>query len=950
MDAEKQCPGCNTVNPPHMRFCGACGLHLAVQVTTRRQGDPLLGALVGNRFVILEKIAQGGMGVVYRAEQTAIWRTVALKVLRPKFIEDQTLLTRFRNEASTASRLTHPNTITIYDFGVLDDHGLYIAMEFIEGAGLDALIKKKGALDWRRACRIAIQICGSLDEAHENNIVHRDLKPENIMLTHRGAESDFAKVLDFGIAKIMAVEGEAGRPSLTARDEIFGTPDYMAPEQIRSEQLDRRTDIYALGVILYHMMTGKMPFVAEAPLALLAKHLMEPPLPFDTHGLDLQVPHALEAIIMSCLSKNQTDRPKSMRVVADQLLVLLDGSPRVRATSIRVAAEPASSQAGISDAAPEPHPIEEGDKTDTTAVLARDKLAVEKALSGIVEAQGSKEEQDPADDDSDWEEDWDSDEEADEEADTEEEPSVVDGEKRTKKETTLETLLAKMKKNRDFPAMSHNITELNTKASRENTSASQLANVILRDYGLTSKLLKLVNSPFYGQYRGRVMTVSRAVVIMGFEQVRQIALSLMMFDRLKTKDRHQTQALLDTALGSLMSGLVAKGVAKETGKVQDEEALVCAMYRNLGKYICYYYLPKESREIRRLIKKKGKSEDDASMRVLGMTLSQLGQIMAEKWEFPEQIQYSMNALPKGRVPKARGNLEALRNLSGLADELTKIASESKPSRREAALKKLALRFKDSFPISDKQLQGIVHEATQEIRDYSKILDLSLLDSRFIHRVLRWSGVTELEPSARKRVLVSEFPELDGMEPPPTAAKEPRMDQLKERTQVLVSGTEEVAMAMTGPYDLNSLIMMVIETMYRGLGLSRVIFCLHDVKSNMMIARSGFGDGVDDMMKHFRFRPMHGRDLFNHSVMRGADVIVPDTQDSRYAGKLPAWFRRIAEPPVILIYPVMVRNFPAGLFYGDIVDKKKMVNRGLLVHMDKLRNQAARAIREKGTTG
>ncbi|MCP4605611.1 MAG: HDOD domain-containing protein [Proteobacteria bacterium] len=931
-----------------MRFCGACGTHLATKV---ERPDPLIGSLVGNRFVILEKIAQGGMGVVYKAEQTGIWRPVAVKVLRPKFSQDEKQAKRFQNEASTASRLTHPNTITIYDFGVLPDKSFYIAMEFIKGMSLDEEIKNHDTLTWEKTCRIALQICGSLQEAHEHNIIHRDLKPANIMLTSRSAELDVVKVLDFGIAKIMADEGDENRVSLTARDEIFGTPEYMAPEQIRSEKLDPRTDIYALGVIVYRMLTGSLPFFAEAPLAMLAKHLMEDPIPFESYESSSQIPEPLTSLVLSSLAKNRADRPSSMGYIAEQLSDMVGrpssvqtiSSPRETAVAEHELFHPETTSSVEAETNIQSQQANEQHQLDDTMIIPQidtpDKVVVEEKIDEQIEEK-PKETDQYADEDP--EEEW-----AEEETYEEEISDADDGsEKKTKRAATIDALIAKIKKNRDFPTMSHNISELNTKASLDRTSARQLANVILKDYGLTNKLLRLANSPFYGQCRGRVMTVSRAVVIMGFEQVRQMALGVMLFEGLQTKNRHQAKALMDSTYSSLMSGLVAKGMAKRIGRVNEEEAFVCAMYRKLGEYLCIYYLPKEYREIKRFIKKHGKTMEDATVKVLGISLTELGQAMAEKWEFPEQIRKSMKQLPKGQVPKPRDYSEELRNLSGLADELTQIAAEASPENRKKALKDLAHRFKDSHPISDDQLATCVNEATREIRDYSKLLDLNINDSPFIRRVLHMPDKTD------KSETISDLPDFDSSEPPQDIVDESQVNRQKELKQILVKGIEEITLAMTGIYDLSSILMMVLETMYRGLDLSRVVFCMHEAKQGALVARSGFGDGVDEMIKHFRFQPRRGQDLFNRSVSRGSDIIVNDTKDARYIGKLPVWYRRIANPlpPMLLIYPVMVRNYPTGLFYGDQLEPKQTISRELLVEMDKLRNLATRSIREKGPSG
>jgi serine/threonine-protein kinase len=295
---------------------------------TGEEKDPLIGAFVGERFLISRKLGEGGMGVVYEADQTAIDRRVALKVLHPH-LTDESLYARFRNEAAASSKLSHPNTITVYDFGKTDQGSLYIAMEFIEGISLDDEIRKNGALDWQRACRIGVQICGSLQDAHDHGIVHRDLKPENVMLCHRGGDADVVKVLDFGIAKIMEDDGKDQRQALTKTGMVFGTPQYMSPEQVRGEKVDARSDIYSTGIILYQMLTGQLPFRAETPMGLLTKHLLDTPPPFVQMAPQAQVPPEVEQAVMGCLAKDAAQRPQSMRALAGLMEGALGDSLRM---------------------------------------------------------------------------------------------------------------------------------------------------------------------------------------------------------------------------------------------------------------------------------------------------------------------------------------------------------------------------------------------------------------------------------------------------------------------------------------------------------------------------------------------------------------------------------------------------------------------------------------------
>ena len=311
MAEETLCPKCNAVNPGETSFCSKCGTAIGVS-SNGDKTDPFIGTFVGERFLVKRQLGEGGMGVVYEAEQTAMDRKVALKVLHPHLNDDE-LYVRFQREAAASSKLEHPNIITVYDFGRTENASLYIAMEFIDGKSLDDEIKQNGPLEYKRACRIGSQICSALRNAHDKNIIHRDMKPENVMLCRRGDETDFVKVLDFGIAKMMDEGGTDQQKALTKTGMVFGTPQYMSPEQVRGEKLDWRSDIYSVGIIVYEMLTGSLPFTADTPMGLLTKHLVDTPPAFATVNPNVAVPPELEALVMAALSKDAAARPQSMR-------------------------------------------------------------------------------------------------------------------------------------------------------------------------------------------------------------------------------------------------------------------------------------------------------------------------------------------------------------------------------------------------------------------------------------------------------------------------------------------------------------------------------------------------------------------------------------------------------------------------------------------------------------
>jgi TonB family protein len=283
-----------------------------VQQSESDETQALLGATINGSYRIVSLIARGGMGKVYRAEQSALGRVCALKILSPHYEgnKDPEFHRRFELEASTAAKLQHPNTVTIFDYGRDEAHDVYyIAMEYLDGRTLHRLLHDERTLAEVRASHIAQQICRSVHEAHRIGVVHRDLKPSNVLLVERGDEADFVKVLDFGLVKDVSGKGE----DLTQTGLFMGSPKYMAPEQVMGTEISARTDIYSLGVMLYEMISGKVPFDRKAGMSTLVAHVNEAPQPISARNPEIPVSPEMEAIVMRCLEKDPAKRFASMK-------------------------------------------------------------------------------------------------------------------------------------------------------------------------------------------------------------------------------------------------------------------------------------------------------------------------------------------------------------------------------------------------------------------------------------------------------------------------------------------------------------------------------------------------------------------------------------------------------------------------------------------------------------
>jgi serine/threonine protein kinase len=325
-----RCPRCGQYFTAEGRFCPFDAALLVRAEDWNPSDDPLLGSAIDDRYEVEALIGQGGVGSVYRVRHVRLGRAFALKALRRDLADDSEVRERFLREAKTASRVTHPGLVQISDFGYLSDGRPFFVMELLEGLSLRTVLESRGRLAPGRAAAIARRIAEALAAAHEAGIVHRDLKPDNV---HIGAD-DGVKVVDFGLAIALDVGARRARSSVA-----FGTPHYMSPEQASGEPVDRRADVYALGIVLYEMLTGRVPFDAATHAEVLAQHHSAAPIPPSrVPGVDAQFGE-LEAVVLRCLAKRPDER---FHTLPDLLAALDQAVPGLAAEPI-----PAESDAGV---------------------------------------------------------------------------------------------------------------------------------------------------------------------------------------------------------------------------------------------------------------------------------------------------------------------------------------------------------------------------------------------------------------------------------------------------------------------------------------------------------------------------------------------------------------------------------------------------------------------------
>ncbi|MBW2381664.1 MAG: serine/threonine protein kinase [Deltaproteobacteria bacterium] len=288
--------------------------------------DPLVGSVLAGRYVVKSRIGEGGMGLVYEGLHRDIDKRVAIKVLRDDLSRRPDVVARFRQEAKSASRIGHENIVDISDFGETTGGASYFIMEFLDGEDLGNVLGREVTVDADRVCGIVLQCCRALSATHAKGIVHRDIKPENIFLTKRDGVDDFVKIVDFGIAKMSDIEtdGAPGR-KLTKTGMIFGTPEYMSPEQAAGKDLDHRVDVYALGIILYECLAGRVPFEGDTFMGVLTQHLFAELPPIDELNPNAKVSRELELVIRKALAKDPDDRYQDTEELAEAVSCALDG-------------------------------------------------------------------------------------------------------------------------------------------------------------------------------------------------------------------------------------------------------------------------------------------------------------------------------------------------------------------------------------------------------------------------------------------------------------------------------------------------------------------------------------------------------------------------------------------------------------------------------------------------
>jgi serine/threonine protein kinase len=769
------------------------------------------------RFEIIRELGKGGQGTVYLARDPQLDRQVAIKTLRKLGHKTEQLT----HEARIVSKLQHPSIIALYDYG--EDQGApYLVYAYVEGKTLAQALKQEKRLPFARAAEIAAGVLEGLACAHEQGISHLDMKPANIMVAKNGTPM----VMDFGLATT------TGDHEQTISSPLSGTPRYVAPEIISGQRGNHLSDIYAVGTVLYEMVTGEFAVGGENMFEVLNRAAHEQIAPPSTHNE--QVDEKLETIILKAVAKNPAGRYPSAAAMEQDLQDYLSES----------------------------------------------------------------------------------------------------------RDAATEFLLQRMRSKQDFPALSGIISEINQIASSDSESTSRLAGAILSDLALTNKLLKVVNAASYGQFGGTINTISKAVVILGFETVRNIAMSLILLEFMQ--NRPQATQLKEEIVKAVFSGTVAAQLSARRDICDIEEAMVCSMFHNLGKMLAIYYFFEESEEISRLAK-QGESEEEAAITILGISYPELGSGVVRSWNFPPRLIAGMRKLSGEKIKPASGEQDSLAITVNLASELCEISASSDNRNKQESLADLAARYSDAVKISEQELSGAIDTGLNELSNRAAMLGVNTSNSPMLAQIREWNGKSLQAAKPKDKDDTDGMPMLDRTVTQNEDAAAPPHDP----DAILSAGIQDVTNSMIGDFNLSDILQMVLETMHRGMRFNRTLFMIRNNKQGVMAARFGFGAGISEAIPEFRFPLQFLPDVFHLSIEKGLDISIEDIHALNISDKIPGWYRDTINAPCFILLPLMLNGKAIGLLYGDMSEANGLaLSQQQLSLLRTLRNQAVLAVKQK----
>jgi len=931
----------------------------------------MLGKCVGN-YVIEAPLGRGGMGEVFLARHPKLERRAAIKFFNASINPNPELAARFFDEARLTASLKHPNVVDIFDFGEVDGR-LYYLMELLSGSDLAVELDRRGALSLELGLEFLRQICLGLAEVHRAGIVHRDLKPSNIFVLE--GEPHHLKITDFGIAKNTAVSSRG-----TSYGQILGTPTYMSPEQALGEvhRVSPQSDLYSLGIIAHELLTGEPAFTLESPVALLIAHVQTP-----APSLATCLPGAppeLTRIIDACLEKDPQQRPESAqhlvacftRLLADlksgsianlgaklsptltvptgselRHLIAIDDTLPGRALppstgqpflttmpAIRIvelgAAPPPAERPGLSptDPAPpdEPSPLVSEPRPSSIAPRSVERSHAENDRPVSL----SKDDRD-----------------------------------------IFTKLLAKMQRRGDMPAFVASVGDVSSKADFEGRySATQLAEAILKDYALTARLLRTVNTLYATRFGVRIRTVQHAIVILGFERVRSIALSISVFN--KTVAGENAARATDSAVHALVSGEVSRELAEMTGLVDPEQAMICSMFRNLGRHLLVVYLPEAYAEVVKVAQQRDMTEDASAASLLGISLRKIGLGVAEQWKLPDRIGKSMAHQTDRRAGvnvHSRPAVEAqLGAFSQISNELSDLVALGVADAKDSQIHALLERHRDLVQLSPEEI-GLLLERVQAgfRKHYGAMFGKRIESSQFLVN-LRALTPTPSQPEAvqtaevNKRVLTQAAKAPPGVENRAMRQAGVRVEKLKlggVAPEPSLPAEDPIARHVLDltqrferdPGGRQKHLEKCLEVCRDLLKLPRLFLLVVNDNRGTLGVTAGLGNEAESIAPHLRVELQRGSlDVFSKAYYLKRDFIVKDSFTKNKSHPIPPIYFELLGAPAFALFACQGKSGGGrsgdegvALLLCDVEDPLLLPSEEVRSRFHPLRHLLARAI-------
>ena len=503
-----------------------------------------------------------------------------------------------------------------------------------------------------------------------------------------------------------------------------------------------------------------------------------------------------------------------------------------------------------------------------------------------------------------------------------------------KKRDTMDALLRRMRHQSDFPALSDSVSAINQLTNSEKESIYKLSSVILKDFGLTNKILRIVNSVYYRQVGGgSISTVSRAAIVLGFDAIRNLAVTVVLFEHLG--NRKNASLLKEAFLRTNYAGLLAR---------EAEEAYICGLFFGLGKLLTNFYFPTESEEIDKLGKEKKCGEEAAAARVLGLSYEDIGLGIARSWGFPRAIVSSMRHFAPGAVRKPEGPAETLHVMVAFANEICEALARSTPETMAGLLRQVRERFATGLGLSEKHIKEAMSKSLGDLAQVAAILKVSLKHSPFAHQVRAATGqpmpeVLDESAEVLRDTLVLKSCDCDGDD-------ESGQPVAEDAQTILAAGIQDISNSLVEGATLNDILRITLETMYRAMNFQRVLLCLRDARAAQMVGRFGFGPDAAEVAKGFKFSMSFSPDVFHAAISKGVDIYIADVADPKIEARIPTWYKQSLSAQTFVIFPLLIKSNPVALIYCD-----KEVAGDIVIHerelslLKTLRNQALLAIKQ-----